>query len=148
MVDHYASDWSAHKTANAGNLGKSEALGDTVVSAHSSNTVVARTYLTYGWKYKQRAIRNNLRADTKKVVRDLDVPRFVYVTEFSLTSQIDDRSLAERRILAHVVIDATAKHHDLEAVLLFHAPGLCLWHSHGSKNDLVRYVVAIADDEE
>jgi len=148
IIDLYVNDWSSHKTSNAGKLGASEELGDKVVAAHASNTIVARTYLTYGWKYKHRAIRNNLRADAKKIVRDLDVPRYVYVTEFSLTSQLDDRSLAERRILAHVVVDATAKHHDFEAVLLFYAPGLCLWHSHGTKNDLVRYGVAIADDEE
>ena len=82
------------------------------------------------------------------LVRDLDVPRYVYVTEFSLKSQLDNRSLAERRIIAHVVVDATAKHHDFESVLLFHAPGLCLWHHHGQNNDLVRYVVATANDDQ
>jgi hypothetical protein len=148
FMDLYANDWPSHKNANAGKLGESEKLGDDVISAHSSNTIVARTYLTYGWKYKHRAIRNNLGADVKKIVRDLDVPRYVYVTEFSLTSQLDNRSLAERRILAHVVVDATAKHHDFEAILFFHAPGLCLWHSHGQKNDFVRYVVATKDDKE
>ncbi|WP_441232753.1 hypothetical protein [Bradyrhizobium sp. 1200_D9_N1_1] len=148
MIDLYANDWSSHKGANAGKLGASEALGDQVIAAISSNTLVARTYLTYGWKYKHRAIRNNLSEHVKKIVRGLDVPRYVYVTEFSLTSQLDGRPLPKRRILAHVVVDATAKHHDFEAALLFHAPGLCLWHSHGSMNDLVRYVVATADDKE
>lgn len=148
MIDLYANDWPSYKSMNAGKLGSSEPLGDAAVSARSSNSLIARTYLTYGWKYKHRAIRNNLSVDIKKIVRGLDVPRYVYVTEFSLTSQLDGRSLAERRILGHAVVDATAKHHDFEAVLLFHAPGLCLWHSHGSKNDLVRYVVASTDDKE
>jgi hypothetical protein len=148
ILDLYVADWQSHKANNVGALGASEALGDQFVSAHSSNTIVGRTYLTYGWKYKHRAIRNNLNANLKKIVRDLDLPRYVYVTEFSLTSQLDDKALAERRILAHVVVDATAKHHDFEAVLFFHAPGLSLWHSHGQNNDLVRYVAASADDTE
>jgi hypothetical protein len=58
--------------------------------------------------------------------------------------QLDDRVLAERRIIAHVVVDATARHHDFEAVLLFHAPGICLWHAHGQNKHMVRYVVSSA----
>lgn len=148
ILDLYVADWPSHKVKNVGGLGASEKSGDEVVSAHASNTIVARTYLTYGWKYKHRAIRNNLNANVKKIVRNLDVPRYVYVTEFSLTSQLDDRVLAERRVIAHVVVDATAKHHDFEPVLLFHAPGICLWHAHGQNNDMVRYVVSSADDKE
>ena len=44
--------------------------------------------------------------------------------------------------------DATAKHQDLESILLFHAPGLCLWHSHDSKNLLASYMIAVKDDAE
>jgi peptidoglycan/LPS O-acetylase OafA/YrhL len=148
FLDLYVADWPSHKSNNAGGLGSSEKSGDEVVSAHASNTIVARTYLTYGWKYKHRAIRNNLSANVKKIVRDLDVPKYVYVTEYSLTRQLDDRDLTERRIIAHVVVDATAKHHDFEGVLFFHAPGICLWNHHGPNNDLVRYGVATADDDE
>ena len=148
MLDRYVVDWASYKVNNAGSLGTSESSGDSVASNHAANKIVARTYLTYGWKYKHRAIRNNLNANVKQIVRDLDVPRYVYVTEFSLTSQLDDKKLSDRRIIAHVVVDATAKHHDFESILLFHAPGICLWHSHGTSNDLVRFVVTTADDEE
>lgn len=148
MLDHYVTDWPSHKTRNADGLGKSEASGDSVAAAHAANKIVARTYLTYGWKYKHRAIRNNLSASVKQIVRDLDVPRYVYVTEFSLTLQLDGKELADRRIIAHVAVDATAKHHDYESILLFHAPGMALWHSHGKNNNLDRFVVATADDDE
>jgi hypothetical protein len=148
ILDNYVADWGSHKTRNAGGLGSSEALGDGVAAAHGANTIVARTYLTYGWKYKHRAIRNDLDESVKQIVRDLDVPRYVYVTEFSLTSQLDDKALADRRIIAHAVVDATAKHHDYESILLFHAPGICLWHSHGANNTLGRFVVATANDRE
>ncbi|EAQ36941.1 hypothetical protein NB311A_07323 [Nitrobacter sp. Nb-311A] len=148
ILDNYVSDWSSHKTRNADTLGTSERLGDGVATAHAANKIVARTYLTYGWKYKHRAIRNDLNASVKQIVRDLDVPRYVYVTEFSLTSQLDDKELAARRVIAHVVVDATAKHHDFESILLFHAPGMCLWHSHGVNNTFDRFVIATPEDGE
>ncbi|MDO9385012.1 MAG: hypothetical protein Q7T86_19370 [Hyphomicrobiaceae bacterium] len=148
MVDRYARDWSSHKIGNAGKLGGSEALGDMLLAAHAKNELVARTYLTYGWKHKNRAIRNRLTNDVKKVVRDLDVPRYVYVTEFAIRQKLDDLELSQRRIIAHAVVDATAKHQDLEAVILFHAPGLCIWHAHGLKSSFVRHVIASRDDTE
>jgi hypothetical protein len=77
---------------------------------------------------------------------DGDVPAIAveHVEYFAVTH----KTLVERRVFAHVVVDATAKHHDFEAVLFFHAPGLSLWHSHGPNNDLVRYVAASSDDKE
>jgi hypothetical protein len=70
ILDNYVSDWPSHKTRNAGALGTSESLGDSVATAHVANKIVARTYLTYGWKYKHRAIRNDLNASVKQIVRD------------------------------------------------------------------------------
>lgn len=146
VLDNYVRGWSNHKQVHTGKLGTSETLGDQVVAAHTQNNLIARTYLTYGWKHKHRAIRNALGASVKTVVRDLDVPRYVYVTEFSLADQLNGLDLPNRRIVAHAVVDATAKHHDAESVLLFHAPGHCLWHSHGPNNDMIRYVIASPND--
>jgi hypothetical protein len=148
VIDRYVGDWNAHKAANVGKLGASEALGDVLVAAHGRNELIARTYLTYGWKHKNRTLRNRLTNEMKKVARDLDLPRYVYVTEFSTLSQLNGLDLPNRRIIAHAVVDATAKHQDFEAVLLFHAPGMCIWHGHGPKNNFVRYVIASKDDTE
>jgi hypothetical protein len=57
-------------------------------------------------------------------------------------------SSASLRRYAHCVIDATAKHQDLESILLFHAPWLCLWHSHDAKNRLELYMIAVNNDVE
>lgn len=146
MIDRYVKDWSAHTASNFGKLGSSEGLGQTLIDAHAKNELIARTYLTYGWKHKNRAIRNRLTNEVKKVVRDLDVPRYVYVTEFAVRQRLDSLELPQRRIVAHAVVDATAKHQDLEAVILFHAPGMCIWHAHGPKGSFVRHVIASRDD--
>jgi hypothetical protein len=147
IVDSYVKDWPAYKATNSGKLGKSEALGDKLVAEHAVNRLVARTYLTYGWKHKHRAIRNALTPNVKKVLRDLDLPRYVYVTELSCLDQLDGKELEARRIVAHAVVDATAKHHDLESVLLFHAPGMCWWHSHGKAHNMIRSVMVSANDD-
>lgn len=146
MIDRYTKDWNTHKVVNAGKLGNSASLGDTLVAAHTKNELIARTYLTYGWKHKNRSIRNQLTDGIKRVIRDLDVPRYVYVTEFATLQQLNGLELPKRRIIAHAVVDATAKHQDLDAVLLFHAPGMCIWHAHGAKGSFVRYVIASRDD--
>jgi hypothetical protein len=148
ILGMHASGWASHKAAHVGKLGSSEVLGDEFVDELSKNNVLARTYLTYGWKYKHRALRNQLEDSVKTVARDLDVPRYVYVTEFSLLRQLENLPQHQRRVIAHCVVDATAKHEDLESIRLFHAPGLCLWHGHDAKNSLVRYVIAVKDDVE
>ena len=148
FLQNYVSEWPSHKAQQANKLGTSEALGDELVAAIGANEVLARTYLTYGWKYKHRTLRNDLPKTVKIVARDLKVPRYVYVTEFSLLRQLEGLSQYQRRIVAHCVVDATAKHQDLESILLFHAPGICFWHQHDQAHALVRYVAPLPDDGE
>jgi hypothetical protein len=148
ILSNYVNGWPAHKVSHAGKLGSSESLGDELVGEASSNRILARTYLTYGWKYKHRALRNALDQSVKTIARDLEVPRYVYVTEFSFLRQLENLPQYKRRVIAHCVIDATAKHQDLESILLFHAPGLCLWHSHDAKNRLELYMIAVNNDVE
>lgn len=148
VLGQYANGWAAYKTTHPAKLGNSERLGDDLEAAFASNQVLARTYLTYGWKYKYRAIRNALERNVKKVVRDLNVPRYVYVTEFSMMSQVQGLKQYERRVISHCVVDATAKHQDLETILLFHAPGYCSWLNHDTNNKLVRHVIVVKDDAE
>ncbi|TPO05165.1 hypothetical protein [Mesorhizobium sp. B1-1-5] len=141
----YAADWPAFKARHAGKLGTSEQLGDVLVGAMASNTVVARTYLTYGWKYKKRGIRNRFSNPVKQVIRNLEVPRFVYVTEFATTGDTDGRSQFERRIVAHCVVDATAKNQGQDSVLLVHAPGFCSWYAHDQNGSYSQSVGPVQD---
>ena len=146
VLTNYVNEWPSHKAKQIGKLGTSEVLGDELITEFATNRVLARTYLTYGWRYKHRMLRNALAQNVKLVARDLEVPRYVYVTEFSLLRQIEKLSQYQRRIIAHCVVDATAKHQDMESILLFHAPGLCLWHQHDANNALCRYLIPVADD--
>lgn len=138
-------------------LGTAE--GDyTSLSQYSANfrkeirngNVIARTYLTYGWKYKERALKNNLEINLKYIIRDLELPRYVWVTEFGTFDSLNNIDPVNRRIFSHAVIDATAKNSDKDAALLFHAPGYCAYHKHHNSNGntkLERYVGILSGSE-
>jgi len=146
-MQRYANDWALHKARKSGKLGASEALGDTLVSDFSAKHVIARTYLTYGWKYKQRAIRNRLGNSVRQAIRKVDLPRFVYVTEFSTLQTNAPTDRYARRILAHAVVDATAKHQDVDSLLIFHAPGVLSWHAHEPDGTLDQKIAAVKDSQ-
>lgn len=146
VLAQYSTDWDAHKRKHAGKLGSSEALGDGIVAAFKSNQAIARTYLTYGWKYKHRGMRNKLPNAARRIIRNLDTPRFLYVTEFYTVDTCSGKPVKDRRIFAHCAVDATAKNQDMDSVLLFHAPGMCMWHAHTAGDDFTRSVAAIKDD--
>jgi hypothetical protein len=145
-LDDLARTWSRLKHMYAGRLGTSESLGDELVSQAAMNQVLSRTYLSFGWKYRHRALRNNHPNSIHQIVRQLETPRFVYVTEFATVPQTTGNRLYERRITSHCVIDATAKNQDIDSILLFHAPGYCVWHSHGDRNRFQRFTAVIEND--
>ncbi len=87
--------------------------------------LVARTYLTHGWKYKQRLMRNMVAEELKDEVTGIQLPRYVWVTEFSLPKDVIDPDPCKQLVRAHVVIDATggtSEHED--AVVVSHLPGI------------------------
>jgi hypothetical protein len=128
LLAKYAFSWSSLKASET--LGSSEALGDSFTEAVNSNAVVARTYLTYGWKYKHRMLRNRLTDATKSLLNSTELPRYVWVTEFGTLDSFAPASQAERRIFAHCVVDATAKNMGDDSCLFFHAPGLVIRRTH------------------
>ena len=90
-----------------------------------STELVARTYLTHGWKYKQRLMRNMVSEELKDEVTGIQLPRYVWVTEFSLPKDVADPDPCKRLVRSHVVIDATggtSEHED--AVIISHLPGI------------------------
>jgi hypothetical protein len=106
---NYGNDWPAFKSRHAVKLAGSVSLGNELVADLNANKVLARTYLTYGWRHKHRAVRNRIPNPVLQVVRTLELPRFVYVTEFARVDGITNKPIYERRIIAQCVIDATAK---------------------------------------
>jgi hypothetical protein len=99
--------------------------GDPEFYATDTFDLVARTYLTHGWKYKQRLMRNMVAEELKDEVTGIQLPRYVWVTEFSLPKDVADPDPCKRLVRAHVVIDATggtSEHED--AVIISHLPGI------------------------
>ena len=89
-------------------LGKAIAV-DPSFFAVSPSRLVARTYLTYGWRYKGRTLRNRLPDIFKFEIFRHQYPRYVWVTEFSLPDDLRGFDQCQRKVRAHVVVDATGR---------------------------------------
>ena len=142
--------WPQLKQHYVANLGTSEALGDAFLAELGQNAVVARTYLTYGWKYKHRLLRNRLTDAVHGLARGTELPRYVWVTEFGTVDSFSPANIFDRRIFAHCVVDATAKNMGEDSRLFFHAPGLAISRTHDRSNPNGPYqeaVHVVTDDQ-
>ena len=96
-------------------------------AASLGSEVAGRTYLTHGWKYRARAIRNGLSEPLKLAILQHRLPRFVWVTEFSKTADSFAVDPCAKRVFAHVVHDATGSQF-WSSSLVADVPGLgVLW---------------------
>ncbi|MCV3734971.1 hypothetical protein OCK02_02050 [Rhizobium sp. TRM96647] len=148
LLEKYARSWPALRAQVP--LGVSEALGDDFTACVENNTAVARTYLTYGWKYKHRMLRNGLADATKGLLNSTELPRYVWVTEFGTLNSFSPVNRFERRIFAHCVVDATAKNMGEDSCLFFHAPGAVVRRAHDVAEPYGPYDLsthAIIDDQ-
>ncbi len=148
ILTKYSNSWITLKAG--AQLGASVALGDAFNAELASNNVVARTYLTYGWKYKHRMLRNRLTDATKGLLNSTELPRYVWVTEFGTVGSFAPNDVYQRRIFAHCVVDATAKNMGEDSCLFFHAPGAVVRRVHSVADPYGPYeqsTLAISDDE-
>lgn len=148
ILTKYSNSWSNLKSGSQ--LGTSVGAGDAFNAELAANTIVARTYLTYGWKYKHRMLRNRLADATKGLLSSTELPRYVWVTEFGTVDSFAANDIYQRRIFGHCVVDATAKNMGDDSCLFFHAPGLVVRRVHNSANPYGPYdqsTHAIVNDE-
>lgn len=116
-------DWPGLKAEHGVVIGaQTAALGDEVIAAYERNQVIARTYLTFGWKYKARMLANDIALSAKEQIAVHDLPRMVWVTELSRVVDINQVNPRDRRIFGHCVIDATSTG-PFQPPLIFHATG-------------------------
>jgi hypothetical protein len=149
VLKEYVGAWPVFQQTNASAMGSSVDLGNQFVSRFLGNEVIARTYLTYGWKYQYRAIRNLLTEQMRQIARSTELPRFVWVTEFGTVDSIGHNSMTDRRIFSHCVVDATAKNMGADCRLIFHAPGIGMRQVHNPSDSLGAYkkdLFAMKDD--
>lgn len=93
--------------------------------AVAAETLVTRTYLTFGWKYKSRAIRNGISERLKSELLLTQFPRYVWITEYSFRAEVTDLDSCKRLIRGHVVVDATGSRF-WDSALIVDLPGLSL----------------------
>lgn len=103
-------------------------------NAQFSNKIVTRTYLTHGWKYLSRAVRNNLSDKLKIELLTHRFPRFVWVTEFSKAEDSFNADPCFKRVLAHVVNDATGSQFWSNTIVA-DVPGIAVTYSYKSNEN-------------
>lgn len=115
-------------------------------SAVSAGTLIRRTYLTYGWKYKARMLRNTVPEPFKAELLLMQLPRYVWVTEYAVAAEAQSLDPCQRRIRAHVVVDGTGSPFG-EAPLILQAPGLSVFWQYNPDNRIpVPVPVIVATD--
>lgn len=109
--------------------------------------LVTRTYLTPGWKYVERMVRNEGPELLKQVVSSMIFAKYVYVVEFGFREEMGLPEAADRRIRGHVVVDPTANPYDEPPIT--HVPGLLLFavqQPEGLTND-EQLTICLLDDD-
>lgn len=132
----------AHLQANGLNIGAAIAQAQAFAAEIAARNVVARTYLTYGWRYRHRLLRNRCADTLKAVAVEQELPRYVWVTEFGTSTSLNHLDPARREIFAHLVADATSSQHE-DATLLYHAPGVIHRWFHNPTNPAGSYELSI-----
>lgn len=148
LLRNYQAELPNLKAAFPGQLGTSVAAADEFVARINANEVVARTYLTFGWRYKERLVSNSCALQVKDAVFKQSLPRFVWVTEFGTRASFDTLDESAVRVFSHVVVDATSNML-WEGRCVFHAPGFLLRWYHDPNapfGDFINSLIPIAND--
>jgi hypothetical protein len=130
LENFYSQEWPTVKEKNASEIGASREIGDRIGVALHQRSLVARTYLRSGWKYKRWIANSDAHDVVKAKVIYQQLSRMVWVTEFGLASELNRVDPEQRRIVSHCVIDATGS--NLQSPLILHVPGFVyLWSQSG-----------------
>jgi len=149
LLRSYEAEWPTLEAKYRDKLGNSATGATHLITKLKANEVIARTYLTYGWRYKQRIIRNTCSPVLKDAVFRQDFSRYVWVTEFGTRESFNELDEKKIRVFAHSVVDATSSRF-WEGRSIFHAPGFVWRWFHDPANPFDEYVNAIlpiADDQ-
>jgi hypothetical protein len=119
-------DWPGMRAGLATDA-PSVALGDAVAQAARENGIVARTYLTHGWKHKERILAGGAALPVRELIASASLPRMIWVTEFGRLDDLNKLDPEARRIFGHSVMDATSP--EQGPPLIFHAPGHLTHHT-------------------
>jgi hypothetical protein len=121
----FATGWADTKKLYKANTPGSVKIAEEYFEAVAGNCLVYRTYLTTGAKYKAHLIQNIAHQTVIECGLKFSLPPYVWVTEFGRFDDLNEDEPKSRRIMGHVVIDATTSHHHA-AILIVHQPGLLI----------------------
>lgn len=152
-LQKYCAEWGSMRAAYSQYLGTSAAAGEIFAGLIDRGNIVARTYLTYGWKYKARMLRSYGAVELKEIVQNHEFPRFVWVTEFGTAASFNQVDESQVRIEAHCVQDATSDatpHEFWDSKCIFHAPGFIWTWTHDPANQFGNYketIITVRDEQ-
>ncbi len=124
-LEFYRDRWDSLMARHSAAIEGSVALAERVLFGLAQNLVIARTYLTMGWKYKQRLCAAAASGTLQSRIAVHELPRMIWVTEFGLLEDMNKPDQSERRIFGHCVTDATSTGPS-QSPLVIHLPGF-LW---------------------
>lgn len=124
-LEFYRDRWDSLKARHGSAITGSIALAERALAGLAQNLVIARTYLTMGWKYKQRLYAAVASGTLRSHIAVHELPRMIWVTEFGLLDDLNKPNPSDRRIFGHCVTDATSTGPS-QSPLVIHLPGF-LW---------------------
>lgn len=129
----YQREWPGLEAKHAEAIGADSVRAATdTLAALRENRVIARTYLTMGWKYKSRILKSVASSALRSRIAAHELPRMVWVTEFGTLNQLNHADWSKRLIFGHCVTDATSS--GTSRPLIIHLPGF-LWLTTGQNPD-------------
>jgi hypothetical protein len=141
-LQFYQREWPGLVSRHGHAIGLSRDLGDRVLTGFDQNRVVARTYLTMGWKYKARLHKATESIALRSRVAMHELPRMVWVTEFGMLEDLNHLDEDTRRIFGHCVTDATSTG-PTKSPLIIHLPGFLWLTAHADPTFYTRPVEAL-----
>ena len=108
LLRRYQAELPNLKAAYPGKLGTSVASASEFVARINANEVIARTHLTFGWRYKERLVRKSCAMRIKDAAFRQSLPRFVWVTEFGTRASFNTLDKSTLQVFSHAVTDATS----------------------------------------
>lgn len=114
--------------------------------------IIRRTYLTSAGRYRHHLARSGMAPDTLQEILIRTLPHFIWVTELMRPSEKQIEDAGPRKILGHMVVNATSSTDPDLDLLLVHAPHLLIHRNinpspeESEGGDFVEEVILLEDE--
>ncbi|MEW5994363.1 MAG: hypothetical protein AB1744_08195 [Candidatus Zixiibacteriota bacterium] len=122
QLDEFSENWDAYHHHISEQAPDSLSAAENFVSLVKGGKIITRTYLASGARYKNRLASTDVSRGVKKLIVQHSLPRIVWVVEVSSFELLNKEVQNERKVLGHVVLDATSSLFQ-DALVIRHFPG-------------------------